>query len=124
MTTHFYITPYPPAEWEERTTDLVIDPAHYKELLFQKWPNAKILQETPDFLVFGIPMPNSEVYLYGHVRKFWACLETPFEEFFLWHRSVISSDCQLFLFRTSSWDALELKLDTTLEEVKAFIGRV
>lgn len=123
MTTHFYITPYPPAEWEERTTDLVINPAHYKELLFQKWPNAKIFKETSTVLAFGILMPNSEVYIYGRVKKFWVCLETRFEEFFLWHRSVIPSDYQLFLFRTSSWDALELKLDTTIEEVKAFFSK-
>ncbi|CAG0957557.1 hypothetical protein ANRL2_00597 [Anaerolineae bacterium] len=89
MTTHFYITPYPPAEWEERTTDLVINPAHYKELLFQKWPNVKIFKEASSVLAFGIPTSSPEVYMEGYLKNYWVSLELPLVEFFLWHRSVI-----------------------------------
>ena len=48
--------------------------------------------------------------------------DTPYSDFFLWHRSVVPIEHDLYLFNDSSWESLKLDPDTTLDEIKKFVS--
>jgi hypothetical protein len=50
-------------------------------------------------------------------------MDAPFEDLILWHRSVISSRYQLYLFREGAWDYLELTTETSIEDLENFLGK-
>ena len=133
--TSFFIAPYEPTDdpnkWEELKTasNLKIDPVSYRQRLLEKWPYTKFFR-TSDTLALqwslyietkeGVIVPGSVAALHGDYQV--VSLDTPYEEFFLWHRSVIPSVHALFLFNSSSWDSLELTSETTLKETQRFVG--
>lgn len=135
--TSFFIAPYEPTDdpekWEELKTasNLKIDPVSYRQQLLQQFPHTKFFR-TSDTLALqwslyietkeGDIVPSSIAALHGDYQV--VSLDTPCEEFFLWHRSVIPSEHALFLFNSSSWDSLELTSETTLEEIQRFVGGV
>jgi len=133
--TSFFIAPYEPTDdpsrWEALKTasNLKIDPASYRQRLLDKWPHTKFFR-TSDILALqwslyietkeGSIVPGPIAALHGDYQV--VSLDTPYEEFFLWHRSVIPSMHALFLFNSSSWDSLELTSGITLEEIQRFVG--
>ena len=134
MTT-FFIAPYEPSEdpadWEDlrHRSDLSIDPEEYRQLLIERWPSTTFFQRSdisPLEWEIRVEEPDqSGAYgtigmLHGDLQV--VSVETPFEEFFLWHREIISNEHRLFLFNDSSYESLELTEQTTLREIQEFVG--
>jgi hypothetical protein len=127
--TAFFVAPYEPSEWRESHSDLRIDPTFYKERMLERWPETKFFQTSPDVpLQWMINIRDkSGVGVHGTIGMLHndfqvVSCDTPFEEFFVWHRSLMPSKYKLFLFNDSSCESLELKPETSLDEVKQFIG--
>ncbi len=131
MTT-FFVAPYRPEERESMapevirtTSDLRIDPVEYKALLMEKWPGISAYSPPQYVLlewVFPVTVEGAGPIGGLENDQQTIFLDTPFEKFFLWHRSVIPGKYRLFLFHEGSWDTLELKTDTRLEEIQRFIS--
>jgi hypothetical protein len=131
MTT-FFVAPYRPEERESITaaamrpsSDLRLDPGDYERLLLERWPGLDVYRP-PEYVLLEWIFPNTNEWA-GPIGGLepdqqTVFLDAPFEEFFLWHRSVIQGKYRLFLFHEGSWDTLELKVDTTLEEIQNFIS--
>lgn len=131
MTT-FIVAPFRPEERESTaveivrtTSDLRIDPASYKALLMERWPGISVYSP-PQYVLLEWVFPVTEegAGLIGGLEydQQTVFLDAPRDEFFLWHRSVVPGKYRLFLFHEGSWDTLELKVDTSLEETQRFIG--
>jgi len=126
--TQFFIAPYQPTDdsslWEALATqsDLHINVAEYRKLLIQRWSAIEFLPTTAFSLQWGIPVSTSGAHIYGalHTDKQVISIDTPFEEFFLWHRGVIPSKHKLFLFNDSAWNSIELTDHTTAEDIERF----
>ena len=125
MSQPFFVAPYKPTEWEKASIDLEIDPTVYREHLQNKWPSIVFYEaESGTLLAWGIlGSGNNRIYgaLQDNHQIIW--LEFPLDEFFLWHRSVIPAKYPLFLFRSSSWDSIELTSETVLEDILRFTGK-
>lgn len=131
MTT-FVVAPYRPEEHESMapevmrtTSDLKINPFEYQSLLLERWPGINVYH-LPRYVLLEWVFPVTEGWS-GPIGGLendqqTVFIDTPFEEFFLWHRSVIPGKYRLFLSHEGSWDTLELKVDTTLEEIQSFVG--
>ena len=130
MTT-FVMAPYKPSEWQSNISisDLRIDPAIYMEQLLKKWPNAQLLHTSANFPLQWILYTESGAHsldsrgvgsLHSNLQVVY--LDTPYEEFFLWHRSVIPARYRLFLFNVSSLDSLEITSNMTMEDLRKFLG--
>jgi hypothetical protein len=120
----YFITPYKPTEWETAHSDLQIDPAEYKHQIITHWPETEFY--TPSgrvSLEWGIPESKGGARIHGglHDDRQVISLDTPFEKFFLWHRSVIPNQYKLFIFHESTWESLELTGDTTLEDIQKYV---
>jgi len=132
MTT-FFVAPYRPEDREsidsktiQTTSHLIIDSVEYKNLLQIKWSGIRISQSSEYVLLeWFFPVMDGWAGPIGGLDKDKQTifLDTPFEEFFLWHRSIIPDEYKLFLFHDGSWKNLELKPDTGLEEIQQFCGK-
>lgn len=132
MSTPFFITPYDPKAWEDPnddsekpTSDLEIDPTEYQEKLLEQWSYTVFLEPVsspPPPLEWRLKKSEGDVGLFGGLQRnlqvVW--MRTPYEEFFVWHRSIIPPEYPLYLFNSSSWDRLELTLETTEDDIKDF----
>jgi len=125
MTT-FFIAPYEPQRWETAKSDLQIDPDWYRKRLLERWPGIVFSKISPEdyLLEWGIPVSTAGAAIHGGLQtnQNIVDLDTPFEEFFLWHRQIIPGQYRLYLFNDSSWGSLELTVDTTIEEIQQFVG--
>ncbi len=124
--TAFYIAPFTPVNWETVNSNLKIDPVWYKKYLSNDWMGVKFYDDIKVWqLAWDIPVTISGSFVYGmlHNDLQIVSLDTPHEEFFLWHRNIISGNYELYLFNDSSPKFLELKLNTTIEDIKQFCGK-
>lgn len=105
--------------------DLRIEPTEYKRSLSERWPGVAFY-DTPSYipLSWGLLVSKNGARVFGVLDEDMqtVSLDTPYEEFFLWHRSVIPSHYALFLFNDSDFEDMELTSETTLEELKYFVG--
>jgi hypothetical protein len=125
MTT-FLITTRVPAQHEEAVGDLRIDPATYRAQLVERWPHTQF-KEAPGFPLQWILYTRSEegVEVAQGIGKLHndlqtVTVDTPYEEFFLWHREVVPPRQRLFLYDLSSMRSLELTVDITFQTVEEF----
>ena len=126
----FFISPYRPEERDamatkiiRKTSDLRIDLVEYKALLLERWPGISVYSP-PQYVLLEWVFPVTREGagpVGGLENNQTVFLDTPFDEFFLWHRTIIPAQYQLFLFHEGSWDTLELKPEITLEEIQSFI---
>lgn len=125
----FFIGPYRPEERDamaakiiRKTSDLRIDPVKYKALLLKSWPGVSFYPSQHILLGWTFPLTDKGAGPIGGLEDNQTIfLDTPLDEFFLWHRSIIPAQYQLFLFHEGSWDTLELKPETSLEDIRKFI---
>ena len=125
----FLIAPYRPEERDaiatkiiRKSSDLRIDPVEYKALLLKRWPGIRFYLSQYILLGWTFPLTSKETGPIGGLEDNQTVfLDTPFDEFFLWHRTIVPAQYQLFLFHEGSWDTLELKPETSLEEIRGFI---
>jgi hypothetical protein len=121
--------PTDPSTWNRllATTDLTIDPDDYQVALQNDWP----------FIRFSYSPGASalEWHLYEQKGKFVVpgglgtlqtnrrivTLEPPNIDFCLWHRSIIPTEYRLCLFTSRSWNHLEIRQDTTRQDVLQFL---
>lgn len=126
----FFISPYRPEERDamatkiiRKTSDLRIDLVEYQALLLERWPGISVYSP-PQYVLLEWVFPVTREGagpVGGLENNQTVFLDTPFDEFFLWHRTIIPAQYQLFLFHEGSWDTLELKPEITLEEIQRFI---
>jgi hypothetical protein len=122
--TSFFIAPFKPAEWETAKSDLKIDPEVYRQQLQEAFPGTKFYKTSGDFLLrWGLPTSMQGAHIFGglHGDGQIVSIDTPYEAFFLWHRTVVPAKYKLFLFNASSTDCIELKPGATLDDIKSFI---
>ena len=132
--TSYFITPFDPninQKWDMKNIDLVIDSEYYRQQLLLKWPETKIIEPAGDmslqWVLWNI-LKNGQLESCGigdlHKDKQIVSIDTPYEEYFLWHRIIVPSRYQLFLFNESDiTKTLELKPDITIDLIKRFCGR-
>jgi hypothetical protein len=133
MTITTFIAPFEPptdpATWDRllATSDLTIDPAEYQASLQNDWPLARFLSSSG--------ASTLEWYLYERKGKFVVpgglgtlqtnrrivTLEPPNIDFCLWHRSIISAEYRLWMFTSASWSHLEIRHDTTRNDILQFL---
>jgi hypothetical protein len=121
----YYIAPCNPVEWQTSQSDLIIDPVKYRQQLEDKWAGIKFHEPSEySLLAWSLLVSEEGAMIYGALQnnKQIVWLEFPHIDFFLWHRSVISSKHNLFLFTASSFNSLELKMDTARETVEQFLS--
>lgn len=126
----FFIAPYRPKERDamatkiiRKTIDLRIDPVEYQALLLERWSGISVYSR-PQYVLLEWVFPATREGagpIGGLEDNQTVFLDTPFDEFFLWHRTIIPAQYQLFLFHEGSWDTLELKPEISLEEIRRFI---
>jgi hypothetical protein len=141
MSTHFYVAPYDPKEWEESedwskmpTSSLRIDAVDYARKLEERWPTAQIhLPEfNPNIALWCIlPLPTEITGNFGGQRLNLlrnlqvVALEgggydEGFQGFLLWHRAYVSKAYRLWFSCSSSRERLELKPNTTEDDIVIF----
>jgi len=106
-------------------SELRIDPDEYKKSLGEQWAEIAFDDQSPYVaLSWGLLVSQKGARIHGVLDKDLqtVSLDTPYEEFFLWHRSVIPSHYVLFLFNDSQFEDMELTSETTLEELRRFCG--
>jgi hypothetical protein len=132
--TSYFITPFDPninPNWDVKDIDLIIDSKYYQQQLLLKWPATKIIQSP-----IGSPL-SWVMYKVLKDGQLESCgigeldsglqivsVDTPYEEYFLWHRGLIPSRYRLFLFNESDiTETLELKPETTIEIIEQYCGK-
>ncbi len=101
--TQFFVAPYQPtsdpAKWESLKTesDLRIDANNYEQALRERWPGIEFLIPTRFLLQWGILVSPAGARIYGALHKDQqvVSIDSPFEEFLLWHRGIIPSKYRL-----------------------------
>jgi hypothetical protein len=115
---NFFVSPYEPKDRNPAKSDLIIDVNWYRERLREKWPDIRFFVASPDLMAlqweFGEGIGSLDKYLQI------VSLDGPYEEYFYWHRQVITEQYRLFLFNETSWASLELTYKTTLEDIIRF----
>lgn len=123
--TSFYVAPFRPSDWETVKSDLQIDPDWYKRRLSQDWPGIEFLASMGlSSLVWGFLVTRAGARIFGMLDSGLQVVstDTPYEEYFLWHRSVIEKQYDLFLFNDSSPDSLQLTSRTKIGDLRHFCG--
>jgi len=130
----FFIAPYDPKDWEKRDAGevprvFVVDIEKFSVQLKTRWPNAEIRYLPTDAKVLIdwslLPADNANG-LNGSLFSDYETLtiETGVEhdlvEFILWYRQFIPYEHNLYLFRSSSFERLELILNSSDVEVRKF----
>ena len=139
MSTIFLIAPYERGAWIEANdrgevliSDLKIDPDTYNQGVQKRWPLA-IVEPVPSVCPYQIQwlLPTGREGFGGFCVSLWRNLQVVvfdtgpkevFLDFVLWHRSFIPTIHRLFLFNLASSDCLELKSNTTAQDLIAFTG--
>jgi hypothetical protein len=124
MTT-FFIAPFRPADWQVSKSDLRIDPDWYRQRLTEDWPGIEFRATAgPSSLEWDFLVTQEGARIFGMLDSGLQVVstDTPYEEYFLWHRSAITDQYELYLFNDSSLDSLQLTTRTTIEELKRFCG--
>lgn len=130
----FFIAPFQPVNdpslWDDLmgASDLRIDPNLYRSQLTKRWPLVKFFDPSDAEILLwsfyelreGKALPRGIGAIQSNHQI--ATFDSPYIDFFLWHRTVIPSSYRLFLFSDISWDSLELKSDTTREDIAQFVG--
>lgn len=123
----FFILPFNPLYWETVKSDLVIDPESYRTMMQQKWPEAKIY--TPpasSAYLLRWEINQHEIYIAGGLQSDHqtVSIQPGFKSnlpiFVLWHREIIPEKFQLFLTWEGTWESLEVKSDTSEQDIVAF----
>lgn len=125
--TAFYIAPFAPHNDNVYHSDLKIDSAWYQKQLLDEWTGVKFYHPTPEAsLAWDLPGTLKDYFIYGilHQNLQVVSVDTPYEEFFLWHRRIIPTNYKLYLFNNSSLRSLELKLNTKIDEIRRFCGEL
>jgi hypothetical protein len=132
----YFIAPFEPVnnpeQWESLThvSNLVIDPGSYKKKLAEDWPLAKFFETVGSALVLWSLYTEEEGKIifatigYLQDNQQIVALDSPHIAFFLWHRSVIPKKYRLWLFKDTSWNSIELRPDTTADEVREFMESI
>jgi len=132
MSVSFFIAPYKADEWEGNKSDLHIDPEWYREHLEKDWSGIKFYDidkvyhsKNPGIeMLWGLLEPNAARIIGKlHNDKKVISLDNCYEEFFVWHRSIISSKFQLYLFSSSSLNSFELSPKVSVEDIWEFIRK-
>lgn len=129
--TSFFISPFkPPEEWYGES-ELKLDVNSFAEGLRLKWPNISItltpgskynivewevLKGDGTYGVRGSLEANQQIVSLDGTTADLA-------EFVLWYRKLIPSQYRLFFFHESLYTCLEIKQDTTLDEIGHAIER-
>jgi hypothetical protein len=105
---------------------LRINPDWYRKRLLGRWPGIVFFKISPEdyLLEWGLPVSAAGAAIHAGIQSNQNVvdLDTPFEEFFLWHLQIIPDQYRLYLFNDSSWDSLELTPDTTIGDIQQFVG--
>lgn len=123
----FFILPYNPVHWKTAKSDLVIDPEWYRTMMQQKWPEAKIYIPPADstYLVRW-EIDQNEIYITGGLQSdhqtvsFKPGFKLNLPAFVLWHREIIPEKFQLFLTWEETWESMEIKSDTSEQDILDF----
>ncbi|HEX2619943.1 MAG TPA: hypothetical protein VHL11_07345 [Phototrophicaceae bacterium] len=117
------INPIEPA----KETDYRIDPAIYADQMQLKWVFAQISQAQSEYYVLHWTLNReNRVGVSGGMNRDQRTIDfgrNPIEDavgFFVWHREFVPVTQRLFLF-THELETMELKLDTSKEEILAFL---
>lgn len=132
--TSYFITPFDPnitRNGELDNVDLIIDPEYYRQQLLLKWPGTKIVESTVGFSLQWVLwdiLKDGQLESCGigqlHRDKQIVSVDTPYEEYFLWHRKLVPSRYQLFLFNESDITKnLKLMPDMTIDTIEHYCGR-
>lgn len=113
-------------ELREKSGYWRIDPEEYKKALLLRWEDI-VFHDPPSnfFLSWSLPIPEtdggrSSFNLDDNTVVF--KLYDTFEEFVLWHRSVIPEPRHLLFFLEGIFTVFEIKLTTSAADVKRFVG--
>ena len=135
MSISWYITPYDPKEWEDpnklgekSSSDLEVNPTELFHVLESHWTKDVFIEDSaktfPPYVVQDQDGSTLRIYLY-HQHQIIELDNTPGEYFFdfiLLYRAFIPETYTLYFFNSSAWDSLELKLRTTIQEIKQFMN--
>lgn len=124
--TAFYIAPYEPLKWKTTKSNLKIDPSWYEQQLSEAWPGIQFLPSSKwAALSWDLLVSEDGGCIFGMLHKDLqvVSLDAPYEEFFLWHRSIIPSEFRLYLFNDSSLESfVELTPFTDMNDLRKFCG--
>ena len=127
MMAMYYITPYRPLEWSdwekrlELSKTLRIDPDWYKDQLQKQWPNIEFYDPISKISVLLWRSPDLPVS-FLHSNLYTVVLDDPDTAFFVWHRSIIPNEYQLFVWNESGEeDVVELDTGMTEEEFDRYL---
>ena len=129
----YFIAPFQPtpdpSTWEKlmRSSSLVIDVAQYRERLTAQWPHAEfhpnVGNEKLLWTLFEVEDDSLACRGIGTIQSNQQIVtfDSPYIDFFLWHRVMIPQEHKLWLFKDTSWNNLEIQSDTKCEEIAQFI---
>jgi hypothetical protein len=126
MSIHYFITPYPPTEWESAVSSLNIDPSQFAKDLLQRWPEAT-LELDDSGVSWKIPEEESSGF-HGRLQNnhqivtFLLGNRIVVQDFVLWYRNLVPNTYPLYLFNASSWDSFELLISTSRTEMANYFG--
>jgi hypothetical protein len=102
-----------------------IDPEEYKKALLQRWEDIIFRDPPANFLLsWSLPIPETGGRSYHNLDDNTVVfnLYNTFEEYVLWHRSLIPEERHLYFFLEGIFIPFEIKLTTSAEELKHFVG--
>lgn len=138
MAVRYYISPIVPNtkvietnRAKESTSQLRIDPEHYRTELEKKWPFAKIHDGGLTFpLRWSLDRENASGPEGGMLSDLQiVSLRRPDNdtliEFVLWHRTMIPTEYTLYLFTDSDISQIQvIHPETTAEDIKRFLSSI
>jgi hypothetical protein len=95
-----------------------IDPEAYKKALVQRWGDHIEFRQSNHFPLSWHISEGSYMELSDNSVSF--DLYDPFEDFVLWHRSIIPEEHCLYLCAEELADSLEVKNSTSSDEIRRF----
>ena len=123
MPATYFISPFQPPTWSGKT-DLYLDIDEYISKLSNAWGNSKTtINLASETYVASWEIPTGDGnYITGGLQKeqeVVSCAGSPKQvaTFAIWHRQNIPRNIRLFLFDESLYVNMELKANTTLEEI-------
>lgn len=128
----FFILPYEPIQWEESKSGLLIDPDQYKSSLMEKWPDARVYVPPSDStykICWEVLFDYGNGFSGGlqsdqQVISISPATLSDLNKFVIWHRKIIPKEYRLFLTWEGSWKSMELRLETTEDDIKGFTGLI
>lgn len=128
----YFVAPFQPvrdpATWEElmHLSNLTIDVDSYKGQLVAQWPQTKIHPNVGGeillWTLFEAEANSIACRGIGTIQsnRQIVTFDSPYVDFFLWHRTMIPQEHRLWLFKDTSWNNLEMRSDTLWEEIAQF----